>query len=607
MNRIYVFILALIIFFLGLFYWSVWWLVTGIVAGIILCLYQLHHSRISRVEAKKAEVELQLEEKTDQLETMREKVIRARQQVELSNKTKTEILAKISHEIRTPLNGMMGMTSLLAETSLNKEQKDYAKTIRRCGENLLTVINNILIEDILNFSKMGSSKTDLEQLDFDLYDCVEEVLDMFAAKASSGGLELMYTISNNTPAKISGDALRFKQVLMNLLSNAIAYTHRGEIILAIHSEKIGKGDELVLWVELRDTGIGIEAEKLKRLLQRIRYTAGIPLQGSSDQGLGLIICEQLVNLMGGKLEIESDFGKGTVVRFSIKTKTGIQIQRPGKSIVMPGNEKKTVLVVDGNASSLAILKNNIEDWGLTAILAGSGVQALNIIAGPEKPSLVITGLEMGGMDGFELAESIHAQWPDLPVLLLAPVGSDQWKKQEHLFAAVIEKPIKKHLLGKSISRLLATGKKANAYENAGNQKLRDDFAREFPMRILIAEDDPFNQQLAVMILNKLGYQPQIAANGKEVLEIVSANYFDLILMDVQMPEMDGLEATRMIRLCLTSQPTIIAMTANAMQGDKEACMAAGMDDYLCKPVEILEVMRILERWATPANIMASND
>jgi signal transduction histidine kinase/CheY-like chemotaxis protein len=598
MNRIYIIILALIIFFLGLFYWTIWWLIIGIIAGAVFGFYQYHISRMRKIEAEKAEAELQLEEKTDQIEAIREKVNKARQQAELANKTKTTILAKISHEIRTPLNGMMGMASLLAETNLTKEQKEYAKTIRLCGENLLNVINDILIEDILAFSKMGSAKTELEQLDFDLYDCVEEVLDMFTTKAADAGLELMYTISNNTPNKLNGDVLRLRQVLMNLLSNAISYTHRGEIVLSIHAEKTGLTDELVLWIELRDTGIGIEEEKLKRLLQAIRYTEAIPAHGHGGKELGLTICYQLVNLMGGQLNIESNFGKGTVASFSIKTKPAVQIQRPEKNIVMPVSEKKTVLIADSNPSCLSIVKNNLEDWGLTAVLATSGMQALNILAGEDKPCLIITGLRMGGMDGFELAESVHAQWPEIPVIFLAPAGNEQWKKHEHLFAAIITKPIKKHLLGKSISRVLSAGKKNIPEDNQLNQTLRGDFAAEFPLRILIAEDDPFNQQLEVAILNKLGYQPRIAANGKEVLEIVSSAHFDLILMDVQMPEMDGLEATRMIRLCLATQPVIIAMTANAMQGDKEACIASGMDDYLCKPVELRELMRILERWAS---------
>jgi signal transduction histidine kinase/CheY-like chemotaxis protein len=597
MNRVYIIILALIIFFLGLFYWSIWWLFIGIIAGTGFGIYQWHISQVRKIEAGKAEAELQLEEKTEQIEAIREKVNKANQQAELANKTKTTILAKISHEIRTPLNGMMGMASLLAETNLTKEQKEYAKTIRLCGENLLTVINDILIEDILAFSKMGSAKTELEQLDFDLYDCVEEVLDMFTAKAAEAGLELMYTISNNTPAKINGDALRLKQVLMNLLSNAISYTHRGEIILSIRGEKTAQTDDLVLWVELRDTGIGIGEEKLKKLMQAIRYTEAIPVHGHIGKGLGLTICYQLVNLMGGQLKIESNFGKGTVVSFSIKTKPGVQLQRPEKNIVMPGNEKKTVLIVDSNPACLSIVKNDIEDWGLTAVLASSGVQAMNVLASEDKPCLLITSLHMGGMNGFELAELVHAQWPIIPVIFLAPAGNEQWKKQEHLFAAIIPKPIKKHLLGKSISRVLSAGKKNIQEDNQFSQTLRGDFAAEFPLRILIAEDDPFNQQLEVAILNKLGYQPHLAANGKEVLEIVSSAHFDLILMDVQMPEMDGLEATRMIRLCLATQPVIIAMTANAMQGDKEACMASGMDDYLCKPVELRELMRILERWA----------
>ncbi|HSZ84691.1 MAG TPA: response regulator [Puia sp.] len=597
MNRIYIIILALLIFFLGLFYWTIWWLVIGIIAGAIFGFYQYHISRMRKIEAEKAETELQLEEKTDQIDAIREKVNKARQQAELANKTKTTILAKISYEIRTPLNGMMGMASLLSETNLSMEQKEYAKTIRRCGENLLTVINDILIEDILDFSKMGSAKTELEQLDFDLYDCIEEVLDMFTAKAADASLELMYTISNNTPSKLNGDALRLRQVLMNLLNNAISYTHRGEIVLSIHAEKTGQTDELVLWIELRDTGIGIEEEKLKRLLQTIRYTDTMPLQGQGIEGLGLTICNQLVNLMGGQLKIESSFGKGTTVSFSIKTKPAVQLQRPEKNIVIQGNEKKTVLIVDSNPTCLSIVKNNIEDWGFVAILASSGIQAMNVLASADKPCLVITGLHMAGMDGFELAELVHVQWPAIPVIFLAPAGNEQWKKQEQLFTAIIFKPIKKHLLGKSIARILNTGKKNILADNQSSQTLRSDFAAEFPLRILIAEDDPFNQQLEVAVLNKLGYQPQIAANGKEVLELVSATHFDLILMDVQMPEMDGLEATRMIRLCLSTQPIIIAMTANAMLGDKEACMASGMDDYLCKPIELTELMRILERWA----------
>jgi signal transduction histidine kinase/CheY-like chemotaxis protein len=597
MNRIYIIILALVIFFLGIFYWTIWWLVIGLIAGAIFGFYQYHISQIRKIEAEKSEAELQLEEKDDQIEAIREKVKKARQQAELANKTKTTILAKISYEIRTPLNGMMGMASLLSETNLSAEQKEYAKTIRHCGENLLTVINDILIEDILAFSKMGSEKTELAQLDFDLYDCVEEVLDMFSAKAADASLELMYTISNNTPSKLNGDSLRLRQVLMNLLNNAISYTHRGEIVLSIRAEKTALTDELILWVELRDTGIGIEDEKLKRLLQAISYTEAMPKQEQGGKGLGLTICNQLVNLMGGQLKIESIFGKGSVVSFSIKTKPAVQLQRPEKKIVIPGNEKKTVLIVDNSPSCLSIVKNDIEDWGLTAVLASSGIQAMNLLAGEDKPCLVITGLHMGGMDAFELAESVHARWPAIPVIFLAPAGNEQWKKWEHLFAATIFKPIKKHLLGKSISRLLSTGKKNIPEDNQSSHALRGDFAAEFPLRILIAEDDPFNQQLEAAILNKLGYQPQIAANGKEVLELVSATHFDLILMDVQMPEMDGLEATRMIRLCLATQPVIIAMTANAMLGDKDACMASGMDDYLCKPIELRELTRILEKWA----------
>jgi len=601
MNRIYIIIIALVVFFLGLFYWSVWWLLVGVLAAIWFIVYRLHRLRMDKSDAEKEELELQLEERTDQLEAVKNKERKTRQQADRETKTKTTILAKISHEIRTPLNGMMGMASLLSETNLNAEQKEYTQTIRSCGESLLAVINEILIADILEFCKVDSFKTELEQKDFDLYSCIEEVLDMFSGKAAEEGLELMYEIGNNIPSQINGDSLRLRQVLMNLLSNSMAFTHRGEIVIRVHAVQVEKIDEFELCFEICDTGIGIEEEKLRKILQDLRYVNAAPITNQVETGLGLTICEKLVNLMGGHIEIESSSGKGTVVKFAIKTKTGTQLQRSDTGLTIPGAEGKKIMLVDNNSTNLGIMKTILENWKLTPVLVNSGKQALNLLAGADKPDLIITDMLMPGMNGIELSQSVRKEYPEIPIILLSPAGNEQWKNQEGIFNAILTKPVKRHILGKNIVNQFRNDGKSNGDDKANSQKLRSNFSSEYPLRILIAEDDLFNQQLALRILNKLGYDPKIAASGKEVLEIVSHNQYDLILMDVQMPEMDGLEATRMIRLCLTTQPVIIAMTANAMQGDREECLQSGMDDYLSKPVELQELVRILERWALPVN------
>ncbi|MEO5684696.1 MAG: response regulator [Chitinophagaceae bacterium] len=603
MNRISIVVLALFLFFLGLFYWSVWWLIAGIAGGIVLAAYRLHQIRIDKIAVEKEELELQLEEKNDQLEAIKDRERRTRQQADRANQTKTTILAKISHEIRTPLNGMMGMAALMAETGLNTEQKEYTQTIRSCGESLLSVINEILIADILEFSKVDSLKNGLEEKDFDLHNCIEEVIDMFSVKAAAAGLELMYEIDTVIPRQINGDSLRLRQVLLNLLSNALAFTHRGEIIIRVLPEKTSsteKKDEFDLRFEICDTGIGIEEDKLRKILQGLRYTGDSLISNQGENGLGLTICEKLVGFMGGHIEIESRIGMGTTVRFSIKTRAGTQLHRSDTDLAIAAAAGKKIMVVDNNSSSLAILKNILENWKLVPVLINSGQQALNLLAGSGKPDLIITDMHMPGMDGIELARTIKAKYPEIPIILLSPPGNEYLKKQDTLFNAIIPKPVKRHTLGENIINQFKKNGRSATEDKAGSQQLRSDFSAAYPLRILIAEDDLFNQQLAIKILNKLGYEPQIASNGKEVLEIVSNNQYDLILMDVQMPEMDGLEATRMIRLCLTTQPIIIAMTANAMQGDREECLQAGMDDYLSKPVELQELVRILERWAVPA-------
>ncbi|MEO7767566.1 MAG: response regulator, partial [Ferruginibacter sp.] len=490
-------------------------------------------------------------------------------------------------------NGVIGMASLLSETELTTEQRDYAKTISTCGEALLTVIN-----DILDFSKIESGNMELEERDFDLRTCIEEVLDVFASKAGKQGLDLVYQIDHNVPSQIVGDSLRLRQILVNLVSNAIKFTEHGEIFVGVHLLNIQENGQLELRFEVRDTGIGIPADKMERLFKAFSQVDASTTRKYGGTGLGLIISEKLVALMGGHIEVESKVNEGTNFIFTMKSTTGSQSIRTYVTNHMAGMEGKQILVVDDNLTNRHILKSQLELWKLIPTLACSGDEALRILAGQNHFDLVLTDMQMPDMDGCQLAAHIQQLFPNLPIILLSSVGDERNKKYAGLFKSILTKPIKQEMLCKlMINELRGTSKALTTDIQPARQKLSIEFAKEHPLNILVAEDNLVNQKLTLKILSKLGFQPTLAENGLEAIEMASLQQFDLIFMDVQMPEMDGLEATRTIRTSMEIQPIIIAMTANAMKEDKDECLKAGMDDFLSKPVKLEEVVNMLAKWS----------
>jgi signal transduction histidine kinase/CheY-like chemotaxis protein len=571
-----------------------WWFKVASMITIIGGIFIYFSSRIRTLKDQKGELQRQVHERSELLEYSVEKEKKAREIIAQANRTKSLLLAKINHEIRTPLNGVLGMASLMAETSLTDEQREYNDTIRDCGDSLLKVVNDILLNDLLEYSKVESGKMELEQKDFGLENALEEVLDVFARKASQHGVELVYNVDADVPTQIIGDNLRLKQVLTNLVDNSIRFTRDGEILIKVYSRPPVSTSALELVFDVHDTGIGMDTEKVKKLSARL---AGAENQINTE-GVGLIICKKLVELMGGTLKLESQPGKGTLVSFSIRTAPSIQSIYANETSELTLTGEKKVLLIENNHSLATTLKELLRRWRLIPTTVNSGKQALEVLAQKTDISLVITDLRTADLDGIVLTHSIQEQNPGLPVILLAPAGDNSMKQYPDFFKAIVSKPVRRYVLNRQIRSCLGHTGTAMGENQKSAQKLSGNFSKQYPLRILVAEDNPTNQKLALKVLGKLGYMPDIAKHGKEVLEIVSHKNYDLILMDVQMPEMDGLEASRMIRLCLTTQPVIVAMTANTLQGDREECLKAGMDDYISKPMHLEELVHVLEKWAS---------